>query len=91
MQSNVSMATQVVISALITPEETAKVLNTTPGVLAVWRCERRYKLPYVKIGSKVMYRVRDVEEFITSRMVPGIPKEHVSRSRSRRRAHASVS
>jgi Helix-turn-helix domain len=75
MQSNVSMATQVVISVLITPEETAKVLNTTPGVLAVWRCEQRYKLPYVKIGSKVMYRVRDVEEFITSRTMPGVAEQ----------------
>jgi hypothetical protein len=88
MQSNVSMATQVVISALITPEETAKVLNTTPGVLAVWRCERRYKLPYVKIGSKVMYRVRDVEEFITSRTMPGVVEQ--GRSRGRRSRSATV-
>jgi hypothetical protein len=90
MQSNVSMATQVVISALITPEETAKVLNTTPGVLAVWRCERRYKLPYVKIGSKVMYRVRDVEEFITSRTMPGVVEQHSGRSRGRRSRAATV-
>jgi hypothetical protein len=85
MQSNISMATQVVLSVLITPEETAKVLNTTPGVLAVWRCEQRYPLRYVKVGRKVMYRAADVEAFLTARTMPGVVEQHSRRTRARAR------
>lgn len=52
----------------MTPEETAKALGITTGTLSVWRCTKRYPLPYVKIGYKVFYRGRDVEAFIESRI-----------------------
>lgn len=41
------------IPELLTPCETAKILRTTAGVLAVWRSERRLDLPYIKIGRSV--------------------------------------
>ncbi len=56
---------------LLTPEEAAAMLRTTPGVLSVWRTTRRYPLHYVKIGRSVRYRLRDVEDFINSRVVEG--------------------
>jgi len=49
---------------LLTPEETRERLGVTRGTLAVWRCTQRYNLPFVRIGSKVMYREEDVEMFI---------------------------
>lgn len=52
------------IQTLLTPQEVAKVLGVTPQTLAVWRCEKRYALPYVKAGRLVRYRVADVEKFI---------------------------
>lgn len=38
-----------------TPEETAQFLGVTVGTLQVWRSTKRYPLPYLKIGRKVMY------------------------------------
>lgn len=49
---------------LLTPVEVAKLLGVTVQTLAVWRCERRYDLPYVKVGSYVRYRPADIELFI---------------------------
>lgn len=54
---------------LLTPTETAVFLGTKVGVLAVWRATKRYPLPFVKIGRKVMYRAEDVEAFIKARTV----------------------
>lgn len=52
----------------MSPEETANALGVTAGTLSVWRCTKRYPLPYVKIGHKVFYRGRDVKTFIESRI-----------------------
>lgn len=38
-----------------TPDETAQFLGVTVGTLQVWRTTKRYPLPYLKIGRKVMY------------------------------------
>ena len=50
---------------LLTPGETAEILGVTIGTLATWRCTRRYPLPWVKIGRRVMYREVDIGRFIT--------------------------
>jgi Helix-turn-helix domain len=54
---------------LLTPHQTRERLGVSIGTLAVWRCTRRYNLPFVRVGSKVMYREEDVERFISSRRV----------------------
>jgi len=54
---------------LLTRNETAELLGIQPGTLSVWACERRYALPYVKIGSSVRYRIEDIDEFIRVRTV----------------------
>jgi excisionase family DNA binding protein len=58
-------------SALLTPEQAAGILGVTAGTLNVWRATRRYPLPFVKIGRKVMYRTDDLERFVASRTVGG--------------------
>jgi excisionase family DNA binding protein len=55
--------------ALVSCEQAAEYLGTTAGTLAVWRCNRRYDLPYVKVGKSVRYRLADLERFIESRTV----------------------
>jgi hypothetical protein len=35
--------------------------------LAVWRATRRYNLPFLKIGARVMYHPGDVLAFIVAR------------------------
>ena len=62
-------------AALVSPEQAAEFLGTTPGTLAVWRCNRRYDLPYVKVGKSVRYRQADLERFVESRTVSPITTE----------------
>lgn len=54
---------------LMTPPEAAEILGTTEGTLRVWRCTKRYPLPYVRLGRAIRYRESDVLNFITSRTV----------------------
>jgi predicted DNA-binding transcriptional regulator AlpA len=52
--------------------EVAQLLGVSVQTLAVWRCEQRYPLPYVKVGSRVRYRPCDVEQFMNARLnTPG--------------------
>ena len=52
----------------MTPEEVAEYLGLEVETLNVWRCTKRYNLPYSKIGRLVRYRAEDVEAFVTSRI-----------------------
>lgn len=45
----------------------AAALGVQPNSLAVWRSIGRYRLPYVKVGRSVKYRISDLAEFIASR------------------------
>jgi excisionase family DNA binding protein len=53
---------------LLSPEQVADLLGVSKQTLAVWRCEQRYPLAYVKVGSRVRYRSTDVDRFLTSRL-----------------------
>jgi excisionase family DNA binding protein len=53
---------------LLTPDEVSELLSVTTHTLAVWRCEGRYHLPYIKTGRLVRYREEDVQRFIEDRM-----------------------
>ncbi|MCE5267216.1 MAG: helix-turn-helix domain-containing protein [Planctomycetaceae bacterium] len=65
------MATVALPSPLVDEKRAAEILGITPGTLSVWRCVRRYNLPYTKIGRAVRYRVEDLEAFVRSRTVGG--------------------
>lgn len=54
---------------LLKPEITANILGVDVKTLAVWRCTKRYPLPWVRVGRNVMYRPEDVQAFIESRTV----------------------
>lgn len=54
---------------LINTFEASNILGVTIETLNVWRCTKRYPLPYVKIGSKVMYKIDDINEFIQNQTV----------------------
>lgn len=54
-------------SELLTPREVARMLGVSIQTLAVWRCERRYELPYVKVGACVRYRRGDLDAFLEQR------------------------
>lgn len=50
----------------VTAKEVAEELGVSEGTLAVWRCTKRYPLPWVKLGRKVFYKGADVKAFIES-------------------------
>lgn len=54
---------------LLTPRQAAVELGVAPETLAVWRCTKRYPLRYIKVGSKVRYRLVDIESFLALRTV----------------------
>lgn len=58
-------------SKLLTEEQTAAYLGVEPATLAVWRCKKRYDLPYVKVGRLVRYLERDIAAFVAKRTQAG--------------------
>ena len=69
------MSTHIYPDQLMTPIEVADVLGVTENTLSVWRCTSRYPLPWVKIGSKVLYRAEDVSKFITAGLRQSVNSE----------------
>ena len=64
---------------LLKPETTAGILGVDVKTLAVWRCTKRYPLPWVRVGRNVMYKPEDVQAFIESRTVsPVSPTQFVA-------------
>jgi helix-turn-helix protein len=53
-----------VFPKLLTPREVAALLRIDVNTLAVWRCTKRYPLPYLKLGHSVRYREKDVLSFM---------------------------
>ena len=68
---------------LVNPAFTADFLGTTEGTLAVWRCYKRYGLPFVKVGRKVLYRMSDLEKFIERRTCSGTSEATTSKRRGK--------
>jgi excisionase family DNA binding protein len=56
---------------LFTSAEAAGYLDVSEGTLEVWRCTKRYRIPYIKIGRNVRYRKRDLEKFLDDHTVEG--------------------
>ena len=54
---------------LLSRKEAAKYLGCTAGTLAIWKCTKRYPLPYVKIGRNVRYRLSDLMDFIENNTI----------------------
>lgn len=54
---------------LLTEQQAADRLGVSAGTLRVWRCTRRYPLPWIKIGKAVRYDPAEVEKFITDNTV----------------------
>ena len=63
------MATGTIPSEYLNTTEAAEFLGVSIGTLEVWRCTKRYPLPYVKVGRLVKYRRSDLEAWLASRTV----------------------
>lgn len=47
--------------------QVSEVLMTKPSTLRVWRCTKRYPLPYLKMGRNIKYPLVGVAEFLLLR------------------------
>ena len=54
---------------LMNTKETAIYLGVKEGTLAVWRTNKTYPIPYIKIGSHIKYRKSDLDKWIEDRTV----------------------
>ncbi len=54
---------------MLTRKDAAEYLGVTEGTLAVWASTGRYKLPFIKVGRKVLYAVEHLDNFLESRIV----------------------
>ena len=59
-------------------KEVARILRVSPSTLSKWRVSRRQKLPFVKLGRAVRYRIEDVEAFLISRLPRLYVRRHAS-------------
>jgi len=64
--------------AMIGREEAAKILGVSPGTLANWQSTGFRRVPHVKIGKRVRYRVGDLEKFIEQNLVNPIEGDGAS-------------
>lgn len=63
----ITLSTQTATDPLLNEVEAAQILGVKPTTLQIWRCTKRYFLPYVKVGRLVRYRTSALDAFVTSR------------------------
>lgn len=54
---------------LLTNDEAAAYIGVAPQTLTIWRCVKRYAIPYIKVGSRIRYRREDLDTWLASRTV----------------------
>jgi excisionase family DNA binding protein len=54
---------------LLTRSEAAAYLGVKTETLAVWACNKRYSLSYIKVGRNVRYRQTDLDKFVAENTV----------------------
>ncbi len=59
--ANVALINQ---QSRMTRNQAAMYLGVTSGTLAVWACQKRYSLPYYRIGRIVYYSRDDLDAFL---------------------------
>lgn len=59
-------------SNLLNRTEAAFILGIKPQTLAVWKSNKRYNLPCIKVGRSVRYRKEDLEAFVTANVQGGV-------------------
>lgn len=69
---------------LLKPEQVAKLIGVTVETLAIWRCTKRYSLPYIKSGRRVHYDEADVLRFLKSQKVAVIGRLGIGPKSARR-------
>ena len=64
----VSETCNILPSGLMTPRDAAVYLGVKINTLAVWRMDKRYHLPYIKVGKCIRYRKADLDIWLENRL-----------------------
>lgn len=69
MSANTTNLTSLKYTALLTSEQAAAYIGISPGTLEVWRCTKRYHIPFIKVGRLVRYRKSELDSFLDRRTI----------------------
>jgi hypothetical protein len=56
---------------LLDEKQAAIRLGVKEGTLQVWRCKKRYDLPFIRIGRTIRYDAAEIEKFLKRNTVDG--------------------
>jgi excisionase family DNA binding protein len=59
------------LQKLLNRKQAAEVLGIKPQTLAAWVTTKRYNLPFIKIGRRVLYAMSDLQAFIQNNRFEG--------------------
>ena len=48
---------------LMSRKQAAQYLGIKEQTMSAWACNKRYSLPYTKIGTRAMYEIEDLDAF----------------------------
>lgn len=54
---------------LLNSDQAAAYIGVSPGTLEVWRCTKRYQIPFIKVGRLVRYRRSELDSFLEYRTI----------------------
>jgi len=54
---------------LLSNDQAAAYIGVTPRTLEVWRCTKRYPIPFIKVGRLVKYRRSSLDDFLNQQTV----------------------
>jgi len=69
MSANTTNLASFKCAELLTSEQAAIYLGISPGALEVWRCTKRYHLPFIKVGRLVRYQKSELDSFLDKRTI----------------------
>lgn len=54
---------------LLSTHQASIYIGVSLGTLEVWRCTKRYQIPFIKVGRLVKYRKSALDDFLAQRTV----------------------
>ena len=73
-------------SPWLTPEQASEYLNISTSTLAVWRCQKGHPLKFFLCGTRIRYRVEDLDAFVQGCRTRRKASPNVGRPPKRRKA-----
>jgi hypothetical protein len=75
---------------LLSEREASKLLHISPATLQTWRCRSRYALKFVRVGSRIFYRLSDISSWLEERTQQPVEPRHFAEQRAKRKQHRAA-